>query len=84
MHAAAPQVEPPEDIEVPQSLLPDEVVDSLVAERQPRFVPLARFGPDSDPLPPPDAATGRQPFPLWTAVLHVLVLFHSMLSKPVA
>ena len=52
------QVDPPEDIEVPQSLLPDEEVERLVAERQPRFVPLERFGPGSDPLPPPDPASG--------------------------
>jgi hypothetical protein len=52
------QVDPPEDIEVPASLLPEDELQRLVAERQPRFVPLARYGPDSDPLPPPDAATG--------------------------
>lgn len=52
------QVDPPEDIEVPQSLLPEEDVERLVAKRQPRFIPLQRYGPDSDPLPPPDAATG--------------------------
>ena len=54
----ARQVDPPEDIEVPQSLLPDEEVERLVAERSPRFVPLERFGPGSDPTPPPDPASG--------------------------
>ena len=52
------QVDPPEDIEVPQSLLPPELVEQLVAERNPHFVPLERFGPSSSPMPPPDPSTG--------------------------
>ncbi|CAL8466878.1 g6414 [Coccomyxa elongata] len=57
---AAPslQVDPPEDIEVPQSLLPPDLVEQLVAERNPHFVPLERFGPSSSPMPPPDPSTG--------------------------
>lgn len=51
-------MEPPEDIEVPQSLLPPERIEQLVAERNPHFVPLERFGPSSSATPPPDSSTG--------------------------
>ena len=54
---AAPQVEPPEDIEVPKSLLGEEEVARPVAERRPAYVPLAR-GDGVSRLPPPDPATG--------------------------
>jgi hypothetical protein len=50
-------VEPPEDIEVPKSLLGEEEVARLVAERRPAYVPLAR-GDGVSRLPPPDPATG--------------------------
>ena len=52
------QVEPPEDIEVPASLLSEEEVATLVAERKPAYVPLAR-GDGVTRLPPPDPATGN-------------------------
>ncbi len=61
------QIEPPEDIQVPQSLLPPERVEELVAERNPHFVPLERFGPSSSAMPPPDPATGV-PLPFEFAV----------------
>jgi len=57
MRRGAPQVEPPEDIEVPKSLLGEEEVARLVAERRPAYVPLAR-GDGVSRLPPPDPATG--------------------------
>lgn len=52
------QVDAPEDVDVPKHLLAPEEVEQLVAERQPRFVPLERYGPGADPTPPADSATG--------------------------
>ena len=52
------QVEPPEDIEVPDALLSEEEVTSLVASRRPRFVPLPHSPPGTSALRPPDADTG--------------------------
>ena len=49
----------PEDVDVPQHLLAPEAVEQLVAERQPRFIPLERYGPGADPTPPADSATGE-------------------------
>ena len=42
------QVEAPEDVDVPKHLLAPEAVEQLVAERQPRFIPLERYGPGAD------------------------------------
>jgi hypothetical protein len=52
------QVDAPEDVDVPQHLLAPEDVEQLVAERQPRFIPLERYGPGADPTPVADSATG--------------------------
>ena len=54
------QVEAPDDVDVPKYLLSPEEVQQLVAERQPRFVPLQRHGPGSDATPPADSATGAR------------------------
>lgn len=43
---------------MPASLLSEEVVARLVAERKPAYVPLAR-GDGVTRLPPPDPATGN-------------------------
>ncbi len=45
-------------MDVPKHLLDPEAVEQLVTERQPRFVPLERYGPGADPTPPADSATG--------------------------
>ena len=69
------QVEAPEDVDVPKHLLAPEAVEQLVAERQPRFVPLERYGPGADPTPPADSATGESVrssvtvlLPLWDVI----------------
>ena len=48
-------------MDVPKHLLSPEEVEQLVAERQPRFIPLERYGPGSDATPPADSATGECP-----------------------
>lgn len=53
------QVDAPEDVDVPQHLLAPEAVEQLVAERQPCFIPLERYGSGADPMPPADSATGK-------------------------
>ena len=54
------EVEAQPEVDVPPALLPDELVATMVAERQPRFVPPGPPGTSlgSTPTPPPDAATG--------------------------
>ena len=69
------QVEPPEDIEVPVSLLTEEEVANLVATRRPAYVPLAR-GDGVTRLPPADPATGGVPRPFHGCVsVHVWWVF---------
>ena len=46
---------------MPKYLLSPEEVEQLVAERQPKFIPLERYGPGSDATPPADSATGERP-----------------------
>ena len=48
-------------MDVPKYLLSPEEVEQLVAERKPRFIPLERYGPGSDAMPPADSATGECP-----------------------
>ena len=48
-------------MDVPKHLLSPEEVEQLVAERQPKFIPLERYGPGSDATPPADSATGELP-----------------------
>lgn len=72
------QVDAPEDVDVPQHLLAPEEVEQLFAERQPRFVPLARYGPGADSTPPADSATGapdRATLPCCHAVLSSVETF---------
>lgn len=69
------QVEPPEDIEVPVSLLTEEEVANLVATRRPAYVPLAR-GDGVTRLPPADPATGGVPRPYYGCVsVHMCWVF---------
>ena len=55
---AAPslEVEAPDDVDVPDTLVPEERVAELMGELAPRFVPIPGRG-DADPRPPPDPAT---------------------------
>ncbi|KAL4457809.1 hypothetical protein ABPG75_012674 [Micractinium tetrahymenae] len=53
------EVEAREDVEVPDALLPDDAVQALVAERQPRFVPVDGASTSGDaPAQPPRRADG--------------------------
>ena len=56
---AAPslEVEAPDDVDVPDSLVPEERVAELMAELRPAFVPVPGRG-DADVAPPPDTAAG--------------------------
>ena len=57
LKAPSLEVEAPDDIDVPDSLLPEERVAELLAERVPAFVPLP--GREADGATPlPDPATG--------------------------
>ena len=72
------QVDAPEDVDVPKHLLAPEEVEQLVAEHQPCFVPLERYGPGADPTPPADSATGgpeNASLPYCYAVLSSLETF---------
>ena len=59
----AVQIEAPEEVDVPSSLLPEEEVEQLVAELNPHFIPLAGSPPGSSATPPADPTTGNPLYP---------------------
>ena len=74
-------MEPPEDIEVPVSLLTEEEVANLVATRRPAYVPLAR-GDGVTRLPPADPATGGVPRACYGCVsVHMWWVFTGFINQ---
>jgi len=59
------QLEAPAEVDVPESLLPEEKLKRLIEERKPRYVPLEGAEAGASPFPPPDPSTGTlYPSPL--------------------
>lgn len=48
----------PDEWQVPDALLPDEAVEALVVERQPRFVPVDGASASGEPAPRADGTVG--------------------------
>jgi hypothetical protein len=57
------QVEAPEDIDVPDALLPEERIAELMEERKPHYIPVEGSPPGTGPLPAPDPVTGISRLP---------------------
>ena len=71
------QIEAPEEIDVPLSLLPEEEVNRLVAEYNPHYVPLDNSPSGSSVSSPADPSTGLSLISNFTPKKKVLAIYEN-------